>query len=354
MSADTDKQSFMVQAEDGRKFKMVIRGDLAKIPVEKIRRYLKAYGVPDGQTLTFDGYVLTDDMLGEDFGLQANSVLKLWSQAPPTSRIQATMEAASDLAIDVEGRQRQQQYEDNMRQQQGFDRPSRAAPIATSPVPARSAPPFGGTPTQSRHESAAAATSSYHSTQLPSAAAASHHPLQQQVQQLELDNSRLRREVDALKLELEAKRLAPQPVESLLANAKANLIELGKELGMHLALDQSLTCAIGNDERHTILVTFDPPTERLYVYSTLLSFIPDDARLRLTLFEALLDGALLGRDVAGGGIGASVQSGVIMMATSLPLRHCGPGALRELVPVFIESLVRWRGVVAEIVNLERR
>jgi hypothetical protein len=374
--AENDKQSFLVQAEDGRKFKMVIRGDLNKIPVEKIKRYLKAYGVPDGQTLTHDGVLLTDDMYGEDFGLTTNSILKLWSGQPALVRAQA--DAARHLEVDVEGRQRQLVFEEEKRRGEASTQsrsnsglytsghlptgimsewPRRGAPEVptSSPGPSSSAP-YAGTPNQSHRNTA---HGGHQSTDLwaasqpqPSSSTMnSEHPLQRQVNHLESDNQKLRREVESLKLELEAKR-SFSPAESLLASAKANLHELGKELGVHLVLDQNLSCVIGNDESHTIIATFDAPTERLYVYATLLSFIPQDPHLRLKLFEVLLDGALLGRDVAGGGIGASMQSGVVIMSTSILLRHCGPGALREVVPAFVEALVRWRTIVAETVGLE--
>lgn len=387
-AAESDRQFFMVQAEDGRKFKMVIRGDLSKIPVEKIRRYLKAYGVPDGQTLSFDGRVLTDDMVGEDFDLQQSSILFLSSPGAPipnsnrrqeTNIFSSTPETLStasrgrddtllrhfqssnepvsqnvppgQLAVDHEGRSRQQRIleEELAKQQQqqhasmswNSERPSRVAPqFGASPGPSRAAPFASGlTPTSSRQPV-------QDTLFIPPEA-------QLKIQQLESDNMRLKREVDALKLELEAKRMSNAPVEGLLANAKSNLLELGKELGVHLAFDSNLTCAIGNDERHTILATFDAPTERLYLYSTILTFLPEDAQVRLKLYEVLLDGALLGRDVAGGGIGASIQSGLVMMSTSIPLRHCGPQTLKDIVPVFVEALVRWRAVVSELLELKR-
>lgn len=377
MSNDnSEKQSFLVQAEDGRKFKMVIRGDLTKIPVEKIKRYLKAYGVPDGQSLTHEGLLLTDDMSGGDFGLSTNSVLKLHS-SPPTisySRLHGAGSAASPgpsrdstglrqgLAVDVEGRQRQLAFEEERRHsaaapaqtpsQFPISWPGRSAPGAPFGSPAPSAPFGSGTPHVSHQNQPSTSTELWPSSAYSSAGgSATEHPLQRQLATLDADNQKLRREVESLKLELEAKR-AFGPAESLLASAKANLHELGKELGMHLVLDQNLSCVVGNDESHTIIISFDAPTERLYVYSTLLSFIPQDPQVRLRLFEVLLDGALLGRDVAGGGIGASMQSGVVMISTSLLLRHCGPGALREVVPAFVEALVRWRAIVAETVGLE--
>lgn len=434
---EVEKQSFLVQAEDGRKFKMVIRGDLAKIPVEKIRRYLKSFGVPEGQHLMAGDLLLTDDMIGEDFGLRQEDVLHLVSAKPSSSNHHANnnhtfRSGAAPYAppaepqVDVEGRRRQQLQKDELE----------ATPrSASSRAPVRQAPslPFDSSPSSHYNNNNSSATASQRSTmqearlahrtaaattahaastpppsssssaaalssqwpssnrqpqqqqqQLPSSSAAhstpprgggystssyadpslhgpggqfatngyhAMHVHQQEKEQLEVDNAHLKRELEALRLELDATRMSNKqinPVESLLENAKRNLLELGKEIGMHLVLDQQLSCTIGTDERHTLLLSFDAPTERLYVFSSLLNSIPSDPNLKLRLYEALLDGAFLGRDMAGGGCGVSLQNGIVMMATSIQLRHCGPHALKDLVPVFIESLMRWRGVAEQI------
>lgn len=49
-----------------------------------------------------------------------------------------------------------------------------------------------------------------------------------------------------------------------------------------------------------VLITFDPETHRLHVYGTLLTYFPEDPAVRLALYERLLDGALLGKDMCGG------------------------------------------------------
>lgn len=60
---------------------MVIRGSLSKLSVAKIRRYLKRYGVPPNHLLMFHDQLLTDNMVGEDFGLVNNSILHLHDPA---------------------------------------------------------------------------------------------------------------------------------------------------------------------------------------------------------------------------------------------------------------------------------
>ena len=393
MTDQSEKQSFLVEAEDGRKFKMVVRGDVGKISVEKIRRYLKSFGIPDGQRLMSGDLVLTDDMIGDDFGLQQNDVLHLSRPPPPANHSIASSSstagpsrvsnftsqyAASHVAepqVDVEGRRRQQAQRDEQ-----FDSTPRSG---SSRAPVRQAPslPLDSSPSSAAYRSSAmqearmAHRATASSTPPPSTASSQWNQKQQSATpprgyfsdpsfnnggvhdqeraQMDAENAQLRREVDALRLELDAARMSSKqvnPVESLLENAKRNLLELGKEIGMHLVLDQQLSCTIGTDERHTLLISFDAPTERLYVFSSLLNSIPSDPQVKLRLYEALLDGAFLGRDMAGGGCGVSAQNGIMMMSTSIQLRHCGPHALKDVVPVFIESLMRWRGVAEQICN----
>ena len=370
MEPDKEKQSFLVQSEDGRKFKMVIRGDLSKLPVEKIRRYLKSYGVPEGHTLTVDGRVLTDSMIGEDFGLHTGSVLKLLASVASENSLTSNNLRGDDsiLATDVEGRSRRFQMErerhaaasgasvsssfhpthltDHAETLSRFARITNPAQellnssAVALPSPARN---HTGTPRSAAQGNASPMPSFSRPSDADGSAS---HPLQSKILLLEEENTKLKKELEVARLETD-RRKPRVPGDSLLAIATANLTELGKELGAHLVFDQNLTCVVGNDERHTILVTLDIATERLYVYSTLLSSIPDDPTRRLRLYETLLDGALLGRDMAGGGCGISLQSNIVMMSTSIQLKHTDSLALRDVVPSFVEALQRWRAVVSE-------
>lgn len=384
-----DLQSILVVCEeDGRKFKMVMRGDVNKLSVSKIKRYLhKSTGAPpEQQALSFGGKLLTDEMLGEDFGLHPNATLRLAlaSEARPHSSDNALREgsyARGGLEIDGEGRQRQLQQ-----QQQQHPHPAHLAgsPSAGSggrdPRAGRSHallshPQQQQSSQQLSYPSRASPTSGWRSSQGTGAS----HWEQQHVQPslaeeayqqpaysamasragghvsftaLEEANAQLLEEVHRLRSELATARdFQPAVGQSMLSHAKANLVELGKDLGMHLAFDVNLTCVVGADERNTILITFDAPTERLYLYSTLLNFIPDDVRTRMQLYETLLEGAMLGRDMAGGGCGISLSSGIVLMSTSIDLKHCNRFALRDAAPPFVECLLRWRGVIAQLVPL---
>lgn len=135
------------------------------------------------------------------------------------------------------------------------------------------------------------------------------------------------------------------------AMAGENLTNLAHDLGVpHLELDDNNTCVVSVDDKYTLLVTFDAGTERLYLYSTLTTFIPKDATVKLKLYEFLLEGSLLGREMCGGGVGASVKNDFILMSTSIYLPKASPLSLRSVVPLFVDSLVKWRNRVRDFLR----
>ncbi len=78
-------------------------------------------------------------------------------------------------------------------------------------------------------------------------------------------------------------------------NAKENLKEFGKELGLEgLVYDRENTCILGIDDEFSMHLTYEPNSDRLYVYSPLLDGLPKDDRTRMKLYEKLLEGSMLG------------------------------------------------------------
>jgi hypothetical protein len=66
------------------------------------------------------------------------------------------------------------------------------------------------------------------------------------------------------------------------------------------------------------------------------------------LYEFLLEGALLGRDMCGGGVGVSLKNDFVLLSTSVYLPKASPSQLRTITPTFIETLVKWRNQVREV------
>ena len=395
-------QSIMVYSEaDGRKFKMVMRGELNRLSVDKIKRYLeKSTSVPPAkQVLTYNGKVLLDDMIGQDFDLQPNATLRLafaqegdpgTTAAQQSDRVQSQIpnrfprdgdastrtpvyddRSSSNggdiggggyrpLAEDAEGRRRQMNDLGNKPKptslgashEQLFDRAARLSRMTGSPGSGVSPGPGGYT----QHRQSDSYSTQHMSPGVSRGGASmgvvdAQHPLATKLAAIEEENRALREELETLKRQqIVANQLKPTSQQQLLTHAKNMLSELGKELGMHLSFDTNMTCVVGTEERNTIIVTCDMPTERLYIYSTIASSIPEDPHLRMTLYEALLEGAMLGRDMAGGGCGITLSTGLVMMSTSIALRHSDVTALRETAPVFVESLLRWRNIISDLLN----
>jgi hypothetical protein len=129
-----------------------------------------------------------------------------------------------------------------------------------------------------------------------------------------------------------------------LENAKVNLEEFAKELNLEgLTFDENHTCILGIDNTFSLHLTYEPNSDRLYLYSPVLDGLPKDDKVKLKLYEALLEGSMLGGKMAGGGVGVAVKEELILM-------HCviemGIGAdslaLRRFAPIFVECVEQWR------------
>ena len=134
-----------------------------------------------------------------------------------------------------------------------------------------------------------------------------------------------------------------------LENAKENLKEFGKELGLEgLEFDENNTCILGIDDEYSLHLTYEPNSKRLYLYSPLLDGLPKDDKLRLRLYEKLLEGALLGGQMAGGGVGVAVNEELILVHSTLDMEHALSSALRSYAPVFVEMVEKWRKICQEV------
>eukprot|EP00796_Vickermania_ingenoplastis_P003650 gene3650-2585_t len=308
----SEKKVFFVEGEDRRRFRMIC-GDLDKLSVAMVRKFLRPQGVPEGHDLYAHGQRLEDHMLGRDFGLSEGDVLQL---RPPG----ASQGAAAPTAVSSRGR-----------------------------VVASAAPQSAGQ-RQPQSPHAACGEAMEESRGPPPALQSTASPRDAALHD---ENRQLREEIQYLRKELHRLELDPAAARqrgtssALTHNANESLRVLGEALGVSLQFGHDLTCSIGTPET-TIFITLDPPTERLYVYASLLTSLPHDPELRYKLYEVLLQGSLLSREVCGGGIGVSLESEVVMLSTSLFIGHCGPQALAETIPVFVTALSRWRRLLGEL------
>ncbi|MEM7175783.1 MAG: CesT family type III secretion system chaperone [Chlamydiota bacterium] len=137
-----------------------------------------------------------------------------------------------------------------------------------------------------------------------------------------------------------------------LQNAEENLKEFGKELNLDgLAFDENNTCILGIDNTFSLHLTYEPNSDRLYLYSPILDGLPKDDKTKLTLYEALLEGSMLGGQMAGGGVGVAPKEELILMHCVLEM---GPGtdiqSLRRFAPLFVEAVEKWRKRASDIMQ----
>jgi len=136
-----------------------------------------------------------------------------------------------------------------------------------------------------------------------------------------------------------------------LENARANLKEFGKELGLEdLDFDENNTCILGIDDKYSLHITFEPNSKRMYIYSPLLDGLPKDDKIRLRLYEKLLEGSLLGGQMAGGGCGVAVNEELILVHATIDMEHAVSSALRAYAPAFVEMVEKWRQTCEEVVE----
>jgi hypothetical protein len=127
-------------------------------------------------------------------------------------------------------------------------------------------------------------------------------------------------------------------------NAKENLREFGKELKLEgLAFDENNTCILGIDNTFSLHLTYEPNSDRLYLYSPILDGLPKDEKIRLKLYEDLLQGSMLGGQMAGGGIGVAVPEELILMHALIDMGvGTDASALRRFAPIFVDAVEKWR------------
>ena len=122
-------------------------------------------------------------------------------------------------------------------------------------------------------------------------------------------------------------------------NAKENLKEFGKELGLEgLAFDENNTCILGIDDEFSMHLTYEPNSDRLYVYSPLLDGLPKEDRIKVKLYEKLLEGSMLGGQMAGGGVGVAVKEELILMHCVIDMAYAAPSLLRAFAPLYVETV----------------
>ena len=136
-----------------------------------------------------------------------------------------------------------------------------------------------------------------------------------------------------------------------LENAKANLKEFAKELNLELVLDENYTCILGIDNTFSLHLTYEPNSDRLYLYSPVLDGLPKDEKTRLRLYEALLEGSMLGGQMAGGGVGVAVPEELVLIHCILEMGiSADSSSLRRFAPLFVEAVEKWRAKAKDIVE----
>jgi hypothetical protein len=326
----------VVNNADGRKYKMVMKGGLANLTVGKIKRYLSsATGLPASSiVLMFNNTVPPDDANGHEMGLYESAVLFMDVRAatPQPSqysprRVPVVASEREDIAA-ADRLIRQREEEAALLRRRLEEARDREAEVREAAV--------------LRMERLL-------------------HAQQNQIDDLRRTVSRQEQmQVDRTQAQPERTfQFHSPPVQdrsvSSLDKLRHNLDHFAREVNLRqqLELDANHTCVatvLRSDEEVSLLLTFDPKSDRLYMYATVLAQLPRDPMQRLALYELLLEGALLGREMAGGGIGVSVKTEMVLMAVSVDLRHADDFALAALANPFLNAYAKWAAATRTLVR----
>jgi hypothetical protein len=315
-----DSSVIVVNNADGRRYKMVMKGDLGSLSVSRIKRYLHSAtgAAPEHQRLSFNNRLLGDDVVGAEAGIYDGAVLFLdlsnSHTSPPGPATRSDFSPTERLLREKEEEAR----ELRIRIEEAKQREVAATRNAEESV--------------RRME----------------------HTLR--AQQAQLDDLRgVVRRLDGNHSRASPPRATAEESISIFDNLRRNLDGLADELQLDCAieLDANNTSVVplradsADGREATLLLTFDAAEGRLYMYSTLLSHLPRDPSVRLKLYEVLLEGGLLGREMAGGGVGVSVKSELVLLSVSFDIAHVDSRAVAASAPTFLKSLSHWSSRLEE-------
>jgi hypothetical protein len=126
--------------------------------------------------------------------------------------------------------------------------------------------------------------------------------------------------------------------------AEQNLAIFGEQLGLSgLVFDENNTCILGIDDEFSMHITYEPNSDRLYIYSPLLDGLPKDPLVELELSRRLLEGSMLGSQMAGGGVGIAYKEELILFHTVLSMSvGTSEDILKNFATTYVETVEKWR------------
>lgn len=136
-------------------------------------------------------------------------------------------------------------------------------------------------------------------------------------------------------------------------NAKTNLRRLGKEINIKgLEFDEDCTCILGvSNFGYSVHITYVSDKKRVFLYSHILSKIPEDEKVKTRLYERILEGSVLSRDLnglKGAGVGLAKNEGLVLLHSSVKMEHAVPTALWDSFRAHVVAVDKWRGFCKEI------
>jgi hypothetical protein len=142
---------------------------------------------------------------------------------------------------------------------------------------------------------------------------------------------------------------SPQQQEDCFKRAKQNLSVFGERRNQkNLVFDESNTYILIIEDTFSLHFTYEPYSHCLYMYSPLLDGLPTGQAPCRQLYEVLLDGAMLGEQMVGGGVGIAFEEQLVVMHCALDMEGADAEMLSRFAPLYIETVKTWRAICKNI------
>jgi hypothetical protein len=142
---------------------------------------------------------------------------------------------------------------------------------------------------------------------------------------------------------------SPQQQEDCFKCAKQNLSVFGERRNQrNLVFDENNTCILIIEDTFPLHLTYEPYSHCLYMYSPLLDGLPTGQASYQQLCEVLLERAMLGEQMAGGGVGISFTEQLVVMHYALDMKGADADILSRVAPLYIEAVKTWRAICKNI------
>ena len=101
----------------------------------------------------------------------------------------------------------------------------------------------------------------------------------------------------------------------------------------------------------TLSLQFEAATDRLFLFTTILTHLPEIEQghcdeVMYKLYEALL----VNRQMGGYSVSVDLEKNYVLLSTSAHVPSCAPSLLAQVTPIFVDDVMKWRQRASEVLS----